>query len=100
MGSAFRIHIVCVLIAIVFSIILGRSNMIDGWYHTILTWKLYKTKTKSSSLVRKAMLGYFRRNTSSGNFLLGLIKNLIERDPTRLFFCASLFIYFFTIFSI
>lgn len=78
--------IICILIAMAVSIILGRSNMIDGWYHTILTLKLYKTKTKRSSLVRKYMLGYFRWNAPSGNFLLGLIKNIIEKDPTRLFF--------------
>ena len=92
--------IICLVVAMIISVLIGRSQMIDGWRHTFLTWKLYKTNTKKSSIVKKAMLGFFSWEPRNGNFIKYIARNLMDKDPTRaLFMYPELFFIVFIFLS-
>lgn len=74
------------ILAILLSVVIGKQQMIDGWKHTLIQWKIYKSHTKKGAMARKALVGLFRWPQRDGNIVTFFAKNLFEKDPTRLIF--------------
>ena len=74
------------IIAVLISVVIGKQQMIDGWKHTLIQWKIYKSHTKKGAITRKSLVGFFRWPQRDGNIVIYLAKNLLEKDPTRLIF--------------
>ena len=70
-------------IGVLFALLVGRRHLMDGLRDTALKWRLYRTRTKQSAHVRRAMLGLFRWDLQRGMSVKRIIFNLMERDPTR-----------------
>ena len=51
---------IILLFAMLVALMLGRRYFYDSVCATVRRWRLYRTKTKQSTYVRRTMLGYFR----------------------------------------
>lgn len=75
--------VLLLLAAVALALLVGRRHQWDGLRHTALRWRLYRTRTKQSAHVRRAMLGYFRWDFRRGISPKRIVLNLMEKDPTR-----------------
>ena len=73
-------------LAVFLALLVGREHLWDGLRHTAMRWRLYRTRTKQSSHVRRIMLGYFRWDFRRGVSVKWIVYNLMEKDPTRSLF--------------
>ena len=74
------------LLGVVLAVFIGRRHFLDGLRHTVLRWKLYRTRTKQSAHVRRMMLGFFRWNLRGRFSIKSVAFRLMEGDPTRVIF--------------
>ncbi len=79
--------VVLLIAAVAVALLVGRRHLWDGLRDTALRWRLFRTRTKQSAYIQRAMLGYFRwdfpRGMSLKGFIANLILSLMEKDPTR-----------------
>jgi hypothetical protein len=74
-------------IALALSLVFGGAHFWDGLRHTVIQWRMYRSHTKRSPNVRKAMVGFFRWQMSGDRSLWRKVaSNLWQKDPTRIFF--------------
>ena len=78
--------ILLLALAVIIALFIGRRHLWDGLRHTALRWKLYRTRTKQSSHVRRIVLGFFRWDFRRGVSVKWIVYNLMEKDPTRSLF--------------
>lgn len=92
------------VIATVFSVIVSRQQFLDGMKHTILTWTLYATHTKRSSIVKRGLSSFLdiTKINNPSTTLLKKIYHLISSEPLRLliFYPETIIITFFVFFSL
>ncbi len=87
--------ILFLLLGVALALLIGRRHLWDGLCSTALRWRLYRTRTKQSTHVRRTMLGLFRWDFRGRITPKRIVYDLMEKDPTRsIFWYPELFLVF------
>ena len=96
--------VLVLLLSIGIAFLFGRKHFLDGLYYQYLHLQTYQTHFKHSKIVQTALTGFFNwyhsHSKDARSLFLDIGYNLIEKDPTKVFFYYSEILLLFILVSI